>query len=325
MSTLYLDRRGLSLKLEGRTLALYADNARQSTVPLHLLERVVMRSAVQVDSGLLARLADAGIGVLMFGGRFGSKQATVLGSAGNDAVRRIGQYRRYEDSEWRRDWTEGLVVGKLKGQMRLRRRGLGERPDLRHPLMESLERIEQAYGRAQGERPLPISTLRGIEGAAAAAYFKGLVRMFPESLAFAGRNRRPPRDPVNAVLSLGYTLLHFEGVRACHATGLDPMIGFFHELEFGRESLACDLIEPLRPHLDAWAWDQFRHKVLRAEDFSREGDACLLGKNGRQKFYSEFEPLARPLRRLLRRVANKLAQSLADAGVSALVHQEVSP
>lgn len=325
MSTLYLDRRGLSLKLEGRTLALYADNARQGTVPLHLLERVVMRSTVEIESSLLARLADAGIGVLIFGGRNASKQAVVLGRAGNDAARRLGQYRRYEDTTWRRAWSERLVSGKLKGQMRLLRRGLGQRPDLRHPLAEALERVEHAFERIRAERPLPVPSLLGIEGAAASAYFTGFARLLPESLGFTGRNRRPPRDPANAVLSLGYTLLHFEAVRACHVAGLDPMIGFFHELEFGRESLACDLIEPLRPRVDAWAWEQFRHKVLRAEDFVREGDACLLGKGGRQRFYGEFEQLARPLRRLLRRVVVRLARSLAEEGTGfAATRQEPS-
>ena len=318
MSTLYLDRRGLSLRLEGRALALYADHERQGTVPLHLLERVVMRSAVELESSLLARLADAGIGVLIFGGRHASKQALVLPRAGNDGARRVGQYCRYGDAAWRRAWSERLVLGKLKGQLRLLRRALGERPDLRHPLVEGLEQIERDRARILADGSLSIASLRGIEGAAAAAYFKGFARMLPESLGFTGRNRRPPRDPANAVLSLGYTLLHFEAVRACHGAGLDPMIGFFHELEFGRESLAADLIEPLRPRVDAWAWDQFRHQVLRVDDFRREGDACLLGKNGRQRFYGEFEALARPLRRLLRRFTARLASGLAQAGLAAV-------
>jgi CRISPR-associated protein Cas1 len=317
MSTLYLDRRGLSLTLEGRALAIYADDERQGTVPLHLLERVVMRSAVGIESSLLARLADAGIGVLIFGGRNASKQAVVLGRTGNDAARRIGQYRRYGDPSWRRAWSERLVLGKLKGQIRLLRRALGSRPDLRHPLTEGLTKVEHARERILRDGSLAVATLRGIEGAAAAAYFESFGRMLPDSLGFNGRNRRPPRDPVNAVLSLGYTLLHFEAVRACYGAGLDPMIGFFHDLDFGRESLACDLVEPLRPRLDAWAWEQFRHQALRAEDFRRDGDACLLGKSGRQRFYGEFEALARPVRRLLRRFCGRLAGSLAETGFEA--------
>jgi CRISPR-associated protein Cas1 len=314
MSTLYLDRRGLSLKLEGRSLALYLDRERQSTVPLHLLERVVMRSSVEIDSSLLARLTDRGIGIMIFGGRGASKQAVVLGRPGNDGARRIGQYARYGDPSWRRAWSRRLVLGKLKGQISLLRRALDGRPDLRRALTLGLDQLRRARERILGEPALSVDSLRGVEGAAAAAYFETYGHMLPDSLGFNGRNRRPPRDPVNAVLSLGYTLLHFEAVRACHASGLDPMIGFFHDLDFGRESLACDLIEPLRPRLDAWAWEQFRQRTLRADDFRHEGDACLLGKSARQKFYGTFELFARPMRRLLRRFSVRLARSLADVG-----------
>ncbi|MEA3274003.1 MAG: CRISPR-associated endonuclease Cas1 [Pseudomonadota bacterium] len=322
MTTLYLDRRDLSLRLEGRALVLYADGQRQGTVPLHLLERVVMRSAVQIESSLLARLADAGIGVLVFGGRNASKLATVQGRAHNDGARRIGQYRRYDDAGWRRQWSRRLVLGKLKGQALLLRSAVEERPDLRLPLREALAQIEQARTRVTASEILAVGTLRGMEGAAAAAYFKGFTLLFPASLEFKGRNRRPPRDPVNSVLSLGYTLLHFEAVRACYTAGLDPIIGYFHELDFGRESLAADLIEPLRPRIDAWAWEQFRNRHLREEQFNRDGDACLLGKAGRQHFFGGFEALARPLRRLLRRFAGKLAATLAAAGKTASLSRE---
>ncbi len=311
MSTLYLDRRDLALKLEGRALAMFVDGERQATVPLHLLERLVMRSSVQIDSSLLAQLAEAGVAVVAFGGRNASKLAIVHGPSHNDGARRIGQYQRYGDIAWRRDWSRRLVIGKLKGQARILRRALGERPDLRRPLTLGVMQLEQAKTRLGAERDLAVATIRGIEGAAAAAYFKPYTALFAESLGFNGRNRRPPRDPVNAVLSLGYTLLHFEAVRACYAAGLDPIIGYFHDLEFGRESLACDLIEPLRPRVDAWTREQFRTRTLRDDHFVRQEQACLLGKTGRQHFYREYEALARPLRRLLRRFAGKLAVRLA--------------
>jgi len=314
MATLYLDRRDCALKLEGVTLSVYLDGEHQTTVPLHLLERVVMYSAVQIQSSLLARLADAGIGVLAFGGRNASKVAIVQGTAHNDGARRIGQYRRYDDHVWRRQWSRRLVLGKLKGQMRVLHHALWERPDLRHPLTEGVTRLLQARGRILAEPELSVDSLRGIEGAAAVGYFQALTQLFPAGLGFTDRNRRPPRDPVNAALSLGYTLLHFEAVRACEVAGLDPMIGFFHGLDFGRESLASDLIEPWRPRIDAWVWEQFRTRALREEHFTHEAGACLLGKTGRQRFYGAYEALARPLRRALRRYAGKLAARLASDG-----------
>lgn len=153
-------------------------------------------------------------------------------------------------------------------------------------------------------------TVLGLEGAGAAAHYAALTALFPPSLNFTGRNRRPPRDPVNACLSLGYTLLHFEAVRAAYGAGLDPLLGFFHEPAYGRESLACDLIEPLRPRLDAWVWTLFRERRLRAHDFVEDKGACLLAKAGRQTFYAAYEIWAPPCRRYLRRESYRLANGL---------------
>lgn len=325
MTTLYLDRRDLTLSLEGNALAIYAASVRQGTVPLSLLESVVMRSAVTLQSSLLARLADAGIGVLAFGGRGATKLARVQGRSHNDGARRIGQYIRHQDPTWRLHWTRRLVRGKLRRQQRLLRQAAARRPDLRHPLHKAQRQLGDAASRASAAELSSIDSLRGIEGAAAAAYFGAYTRLFPATLQFTGRNRRPPRDPVNAALSLAYTMLHYEAVRACYCAGLDPIIGFYHALDFGRDSLASDLIEPLRPSADAWVWQQFRDRNLRDDHFTQEGDACLLGKTGRQRFYAAFEVFARPQRRLLRRFTRKLAAELATAGRDAVTGQGDRP
>jgi CRISP-associated protein Cas1 len=318
MSTLYLDRKGCSIKLEGRVLAVYLDGARESTVPLHLLERVILRSSVTLDSATLARLADAGVAVVLFGGQLGNKQAVVLGRFHNDAARRVGQLRRFDDPEFRLRWTRRIVLGKLRGQRRLIAHALAQRPDLRLELTKAQQRIEQGITSVRSPDSADIDRLRGLEGAAAAGFFHGYCPLFAPELDFTGRNRRPPRDPVNAALSLGYSLLHAEAVRALHMAGLDPMVGFFHELDFGRASLASDLIEPLRPHVEQWVWDAFRQRTLRAEDFQRQGDACLLGKAGRQRYFGAFERFARSRRRLLRRWSARLARSLSEVGRTAL-------
>ncbi len=314
MSTLYLDRRDLALKLDGRALAIYSAGARHGTVPLHLLERVVMRSPVALESSLLARLADAGIAVQVHGGRFGGAIAFVQGKGHADASRRIGQYRAYEDADWRRRWSRLLVRAKLKGQARLLRQAREARPDLHRGLTLGLERLNQALDHLTRAPGLEIASLRGVEGAAAAAYFQSYTSLFAPALNFTGRNRRPPRDPVNAVLSLGYTLIHYEAARASHTAGLDPLIGFFHELDLGRDSLASDLIEPLRPKVDAWVWSLFRDRLLRADHFEQQGESCLLGKAGREHFYGAFEASAPPQRRWLRRLAGRLAQAMKARG-----------
>ena len=152
--------------------------------------------------------------------------------------------------------------------------------------------------------------MRGLEGAAQAAYNRAYTPLFAEGLGFHSRNRRAPLDPVNACLSLAYTLVHFEAVRASYAAGLDPFLGFFHEIAFGRESLACDLMEPIRPLVDAWVWELFRSRLLRPEHFVMDKGACLLGKTGRARFYEHFEEFLRPAERRLRGYCRLVARDL---------------
>ena len=123
--------------------------------------------------------------------------------------------------------------------------------------------------------------------------------------------RRPPPDPVNAALSLAYTLLASVAVRACWIVGLDPAVGFLHGLSHGRASMACDLMEPWRATVDVWVWQQFQSRELRADHFGSDGSgACLLGKAGRAHFYRAFEPLGRRLERLMRRHARLIGKHL---------------
>ena len=112
------------------------------------------------------------------------------------------------------------------------------------------------------------------------------------------------------MLSLGYTLLHSEAVLALYGAGLDPFIGFYHQLDFGRESLACDVVESFRVEVDQFALELFRKDILRVEDFSTTESGCLLGKNGRAKFYAAWETLAEKLRKQLSEQVDELSAQL---------------
>lgn len=136
--------------------------------------------------------------------------------------------------------------------------------------------------------------------------------MLPPALGFTGRNRRPPRDPANAALSLAYAILHREACACAFGVGLDPWIGFLHEPAFGRESLACDLVELARHHAEHAVWRAFRDRRLKVEHFSHDGGACLLGKAGRAAFYTDLEAWLAPARRRLRAHARLLVRFLRE-------------
>lgn len=314
MATLLVDRSDLEIRADGAALAIYEDNERRGTVPLKLLERVVLQGTVRLDTGVLGRLAEAGVPTLVLGARTSRRVAIVLGPAHRDASVRLAQFQCALDRAWCDGWARRLVLAKLRAQLRLLRRGLQERPDARKPLFEAIESLETMHCSLSTQGEAGAASVRGIEGASAAAYFRGYGALFPEHLGFRGRNRRPPKDPVNAALSLAYTLLHFDAVRAAHAAGLDPLVGFYHRPAHGRESLASDLIEPLRPCVDGWVRELFRERVLRAESFSMDKGACLLGKAGRSAFYENWERFAALPRRTLRRQCAALSGALRKRG-----------
>jgi len=316
MSTLFLDRAGLALRHEGAALVLYERGERRGTVPVKLIDRVVIQgAAIEMTTGALLRLAEAGAAVLFLAARKSSQSALLLGPSHNDAAVRLAQSSLVSDQAARSHWSRDLVRRKLRRQYAFLDHLRRARPDARKPLTDAKLAVGKICD-AISATTLTITALRGHEGAAAAQYFKGLQAVFPSNLEFKGRNRRPPKDPVNACLSLAYTLLHFDAVRAAHAAGLDPMIGLYHRPSFGRESLACDLVEPLRPVVDRWVWRLLADRKLRHEHFNVDKGACLLSKAGRAHFYPEWETAANWHRRHLRRQCAIIARSLRHKGAA---------
>ena len=290
MTLLLLDRAQLDIKAEGEALALYEDGQHRGTVPIKLVERCLVHGAqTTLTSGVLLKLADAGVTTVFMSPRQARRVAVVLGPQHNDAAVRLAQAQRVLDPDASRLWAHHLVAAKLQRQQRTLQHMLAQRPDARKPLWDAQQTL-QAIAATLPINPanatvcLPLDTLRGKEGSAARAYFGGLAAVMPPALGFTGRNRRPPRDPVNACLSLSYTLLHTQAIAACQTTGLDPLLGFDHRPAIGRESMASDLIEPLRPSVDQWVWHMLSSRTLREEHFSTNQGACLLGKAGRAIF-----------------------------------------
>jgi CRISPR-associated protein Cas1 len=312
MTTLYIDRKGAELDHEAGAVVVRVNGERIATLPLGPAERMIVRGAARIACPLLAAAWSRGITLVLLGGRMGEIAAMQHGPAHADARIRLLQYRLALDPAGRSARAQRLVLAKVSTQRLLLRRALMSRADARGALLDAIATVEGVRRRLQRGEGDSLGALMGLEGAAAAAHFAGLAALFPPSLGFTERNRRPPRDPVNACLSLGYTLLHAEAVRAAHRAGLDPLIGFFHQPAPGRESLACDLVEPLRPKIDEWVWELFRARTLRDAHFASADGACLLGKTGRQHFYAGYETIAPPMRGWLRRSCAMLVRSLRE-------------
>lgn len=307
MPSLYIDRKGSRVSLDGDALAIHVDGQRAGTIPLGPLERVYIRGDVTLTASVLARLGQSGIGVAVISSR--RRDLTLLlPRAHHDAARRVRQWEATRDPAFCLSLSQALVAAKIEAQGALIEELRSVRSDLRYELGV---RARVLSGMRSSARQQPtLGSLRGLEGAAAAEYFAGLRLGFAPSLHFNGRNRRPPRDPVNALLSLGYTLLHAETVLALHGSGLDPWVGFYHQLDYARESLACDVAEPLRPLVDRFVWDSFRQRLFDSDDFSSGETGCLLSKAARPRFYQVFAECANAIRAALEVAGQSLLQQL---------------
>jgi CRISP-associated protein Cas1 len=160
--------------------------------------------------------------------------------------------------------------------------------------------------------------LLGVEGAASARYFQYWGTLFDAKWQFSGRNRRPPRDPVNALLSLGYTLVCHTAARLAAQDGFETTLGFLHQPTSGRPSLALDLIEPLRPWVDEWILTQCQEGDWTQDDFSYEPDTgCRLNKTVNRRFFSRWHGAAEHwFQQLTSEYLRELRQALQLAAVS---------
>lgn len=312
MSAVFIDRRDAELDLDGGAMDVRVDGRRIAAIPLAGTERVVVRQAGSLSVRLLAALGERQVGLFVLGGRKGEPRAHLLGMPQRDALVRLGQYRLALDPALSLPLARFAVKGKLQGHLDLLRHAAGWRDDCRRPLSHAAAEIEALLERlpAAGE----VGVLRGMEGAGAASFFRAYTALFAPALGFSARRRRPPPDPVNAALSLAYTLLHAEAVRAAWCAGLDPFIGFLHAPLPGRESCAADLVELSRPAADRWVWGLFRGRLLRPDHFTTVDGACLLGKAGRALFYREFDLLLATERRRLRHAAAVFVRAARAAG-----------
>jgi len=300
MSTLYIDRKDLHVKLDGNALAFYVNGEREGIVPVNPLKRVVVVGNVLLETSVLRKLSDENVSVVFLSGKRLRFCGMLHGKLHNNGLLRVKQYEKANTplttspQSFSEQIAIDIVKKKISNQRQLLFDATGERPDLRLPLTTALGVLINILETINAQSP-KMETLRGLEGGASASYFSAYTMLFPPSLEFEKRNRRPPLDPVNAMLSLCYSLLHYEMVREIEVIGLDPTIGFYHQFEYGRESLACDMVEPYRPDVDKFVWEIFRDRAFTERDFATDDErpGCYLKKNSRRRFYPLYEEWAK--------------------------------
>ena len=228
----------------------------------------------------------------------GRYRGRLVSSESRAGERRLAQYAALHDPARRLALARDIVAGKLGNQRRmLLRRQQSLKDEAIADVIVALHRSHQSSSTAAD-----LDALRGVEGYGARVYFEGLARAITNpAFTFTGRNRNPPRDPVNACLSFGYALAQVQVEHATRASGLDPYLGALHEPGRGAPCLALDLLEELRPLVDSLVLTLINRRQLSPEDFRRpteeelqggstdEGEAVYLADAGRAVVLREWE------------------------------------
>jgi CRISP-associated protein Cas1 len=304
MRTLFVENKHHELRYERASILVYENGQRKTSVPLSQLERIIVSPSIALTAGVLGVVVEHEVALMVVNATNPNRSAYLSGAIKTDIQRRVCQFALLADYEFRTDCSQQIVLFKTLNQIRFCSKMLVRRPDLRCEMIKSATQLKEVYKHLTENKNIDsLAELRGIEGSAARVYFKGYQLLFPESLNFNRRTRRPPLDPVNSCLSLAYTLFHNEAVLAIKEVGLDPAIGFYHSVSYNRESLACDFLEPVRPQIDEWVWQLFQSRTIRSDDFTYQGQSCLLSKTGKKKFYSHYRAKVKSFRRLLRKYA----------------------
>lgn len=288
LNTLYIQTQGAYLRLEGDTLRIEQEKTVLRQIPLHHLSGVSIFGNVLVSPFLLHRCAQDGREVSWFGenGRF---QGRLAGPVSGNVLLRRAQHQALESASVSLYMAQRLVESKLRNTRTLLQRAVRERGET-----EAL--VLAVYEHESALRHLPqartLDEVRGLEGNAASAYFAAFGDLLLSGeFRFDGRNKRPPRDPVNALLGFVYAMLTTQCTAALEGVGLDPQVGFLHALRPGRNALSLDLIEEFR----AWWADRLVLSMLNRKQLSpkhfeeRPGGAVMLGEEGRKEVVVAFQ------------------------------------
>lgn len=288
LNTVYVSDSEIYLALKGKNLNLLKDNESVARIPLHNIEAICTFGHQGASPALMSECMKQNISLTFFssGGRF---RGRVIGEVNGNVTLRKKQYRISEDEEESAKIARHMIVGKIFNCEQLLKRTSRD-----HALRIDTNRVLKALNRmkvlrTEASECINLDSLRGIEGNAASVYysvFEECILNQKEFFYFRGRNRRPPLDPVNALLSFSYSLLASETAAALEGVGLDSYVGFLHRDRPGRTSLALDVMEELRPIIaDRFVLKMINRQQVKKNDFIvKENKAVILTDEARKNF-----------------------------------------
>jgi CRISPR-associated protein Cas1 len=312
MSILYVHTQGAQLRLQAGRFVVLKGDEKIAAIPEVAVDCVVLLGNIQTSTQAVHALLDRGI-PLLYLARSGRFKGILQPGFPRDAHIRFSQYEAFLDLDWSLAAARCTVEAKIAAQQATIRKWARNRWIVDSTPAERIadfsEHLETMTDRA---------SIRAVEASASVAYYKLFAQALPAPFVWQGRNRRPPLDPVNSLLSFTYMLAVGEAVGVCYALGLDPLIGLLHEMDHGRPSLALDLIEPVRSLCcDHFVLRQLHSDSYVPEDFSYdEEEGCRFMPDALSRHITAFEQSTLggiPVRQALRNSLTSLAKALREA------------
>lgn len=293
LNTLFVLSEGSYLSLDGENVLISKEKKQIARFPLHTLEGIISFSYAGASPALMGACAQRNVDLAFFTPH-GKFLARAIGETKGNVLLRQQQFRISDDPANSCQYSKGFLLGKVYNARWVLERATRDHPQ-RVPVDELKKISEQlATALTNIENAETSEELRGIEGEAAKLYFSGfdnLILQQRKTFAFTRRSRRPPLDPVNALLSFAYTLLARDCAAALEGVGLDPYVGFLHRPRPGRTSLALDLMEELRSvYADRFVVTCINQKTILPKHCEKqESTAVLLTEEGRRAFLEAWQ------------------------------------
>ncbi len=293
LNTLFVTTDGAYIRKMRETLAVEIEKKTALRLPLVSLSNIYCFGRVNMSPALMSHCSELGIGIAFFNS-YGRFQARIQGPKSGNVLLRREQYRQADDLSKSGDIARYIIGAKIANSRSVLQRAARNSSD-----DNSAEAIKDAVNKLSSclrhvARDEVLDSLRGIEGEAARCYFDvfdHLIVKQKDTFTFEGRNRRPPRDPVNAMLSFAYSIMLQDCVSALEGVGLDPYVGFLHRDRPGRQSLALDMQEEFRAFVaDRLVLSMINLQQLKADNFKvSENGAVLLGDKLIKEMLAEYQ------------------------------------
>lgn len=313
MAFLYLTEQGAKVSQTGNRIIITKDDIKLADIPLMKVDAVLLYGNIQISTQALRCLLDKGIDTVFFN-FYGKLFGALVPPRSKNIALRIRHYEKARNQGVALNLAKQLVRTKISNMNTVLTTHLKNYSD--SEVSAAVKKLHEGAGKTEFKQKA--QNLLGIEGSATVCYYNAFRKMFRSEIKFNGRNRHPPIDEVNALMSYTYAILGNEMTMLLNALGLDPYLGFYHGIQYGRPSLAMDMLEPFRPVCDRFVLNLVNLKIIQKDDFERRDGGVFLKDESKKKYFTAYDQFINKagaggsIRENLRRQAESLIQFILD-------------